>query len=189
MNKKESLEHLFWRMTVKDDEDALKTIFFEFYPSLCVFAGHYVHCSETCRDIVQETFFRIWKNRKKIEINTSFRNFLVTCVRNACTDYLRKQNLSEDYQKKHTETILPASPEEVYTLNELQQMINNALQKLPENLRTAFEMNRFGDMTYTQVAQEMNVSVKTVESYISRALKILREELRDYLPFAVLFMW
>ena len=186
MKDGDSLDNLFLRIAVKDDEEAFKTMFFEFYPSLCVFAERYIDSADTCRDIVQDAFFKIWKNRKQIEIKTSFRNFLITTVRNACTDHIRKLALADNY-----ETNAPAlqshSPEEIYTLNELQQMISHALLKLPENARTAFELNRFQEMTYVQIAEEMQVSIKTVEAYISRALKILREELKDYLPFLLLF--
>lgn len=190
MKYEESPDTLFLRVAVKDDEEAFKTIFFDFYPPLCVFAGRYICCPETCRDIVQETFFSIWKNRKKLTINTSFRNFLITSVRNKCTDYIRRQALHENYVKNtHEISALSSSSNEIYTINELQKMIDDALQKLPENVRRAFELNRFQEMTYVQIAEEMQVSVKTIESYMSRALKILREELKDYLPFMLLFLW
>ncbi len=81
------------------------------------------------------------------------------------------------------------SPEEVYTLKELEVSIGEALAKLSPNVREAFEMSRFKGMTYIAIADKMEVSTKTVESYISRALKILRIELRDYLPpFLLLFI-
>lgn len=188
MNEGTSLETLFWQIATKDDTEALKKIFFEFYPALCVFAERYINCSETCRDIVQETFFKIWKNRKQIEISSSFRNFLITSVRNACTDYLRREKMTTYMEQKASKKFFPASPEDIYTLNELHQKINEALEKLPENSRQAFELHRFQDMTYTQIADEMHISVKTVESYISKALKILRVELKDFLPFLILFL-
>jgi RNA polymerase sigma-70 factor (ECF subfamily) len=82
----------------------------------------------------------------------------------------------------------PEEPEEVYTLKELETAIGETLEKLPPNVREAFEMNRFKGMTYGAIAEKMAVSPKTVESYISRALKVLRMELRDYLPFLLLFL-
>lgn len=65
-----SHEALFWRMAAQDDEEALKILFFDFYPSLCVFAERYVFGREVARDIVQDSFFKIWENRKKILITT-----------------------------------------------------------------------------------------------------------------------
>lgn len=80
------------------------------------------------------------------------------------------------------------SPEEIYTINELEQIIGKAIQKLPPNIREAFEMNRFKGMTYNEIAQQMSLSPKTIEAYISKALSILRVELKDYLPLFCLFL-
>lgn len=182
------LNRLFRRITFNDDEQAFKELFFEFYPSLCVFAMRYITNEETAKDIVQDALYKIWKNRKNIDINTSFRNFLITTVRNNCLDYLRKQEVEYRYIEKHRIFETPDSPEEIYTLNELETMIGEALTKLPPKIRKAFELSRFKGLTYNEIAAEMVVSPKTVEAHIGKALKILREELKDYLPFLLLFL-
>lgn len=74
-----------------------------------------------------------------------------------------------------------STPEVVYTLNELEKKISDALSKLPDNIRQAFEMSRFRGMTYNEIAGSLSLSPKTIESYISKALVILRENLKDYL--------
>lgn len=181
-------EKLFRKVAFQDDEQAFRELFLEFYPALCVFAMRHIKQEETARDIVQDVFFKIWKNRKSIYIDTSFRNFLVTSVRNHCIDYLRKKNVENRFMEKRVLTAINISPEEVYTLKELENTINEALDKLPPNVREAFEMSRFKGMTYIAIADKMEVSPKTIESYISRALKTLRVELCDYLPFLVLFL-
>ncbi|MHC5865683.1 sigma-70 family RNA polymerase sigma factor, partial [Streptococcus pyogenes] len=78
-------------------------------------------------------------------------------VRNACTDYLRREKMANSMEQKASRKFFPASPEEIYTLNELQQKINEAMEKLPQNSRQAFELNRFQDMTYAQIADEMHI--------------------------------
>lgn len=186
-----AFENLFRKVAFQDDEQAFKELFLEFYPALRVFAMRYITHEETARDVVQDVFFKIWKDRKNIDINSSFRNFLITSVRNGCTDYLRKQEMENRYREKSMLSDIHASPEEpeeVYTLKELETAIGEALEKLPPNVREAFEMNRFKGMTYVAIAEKMAVSPKTIESYISRALKVLRIELRDYLPFLLLFL-
>ncbi|WP_286861434.1 sigma factor, partial [Proteiniphilum sp. UBA5510] len=90
----------------------------------------YITQEETARDIVQDIFFRIWKNRKSMDINTSFRNFLITSVRNSCTDYHRKQEVENRYMEKSMLSFSHISPEEVYTLKELEVSIGEALAKL-----------------------------------------------------------
>ena len=186
--KDAEFDNLFRKVAFQDDEQAFKELFLEFYPAMCVFAMRYITEEETVRDIVQDIFFNIWKNRKNIDITTSFRNFLITSVRNSCTDYLRKQKVENRYMEKISLSDIHASPEEVYTLKELETAIDEALAKLPSNVREAFEMNRYKGMTYAAIADEMKVSPKTIEAYISKALKVLRIELQDYMPFLLLFL-
>lgn len=97
-------------------------------------------------------------------------------------DYLRKQAVRQNYAGKEISVETTDSPEEVYTIFELEEKLNAALAKLPDNVRKAFQMSRFENMTYKQIAEEMSVSPKTVEAYISKALSVLRTELKDYLP-------
>lgn len=185
----DAIDKLFWRIALKDDDEAFRTLFFEFFSSLCVFAHRYIDDWATCEDIVQDTFFRIWKNRKSIEINTSSRNFLLTSVRNSCIDYLRKQDLVRVWREKEAQEKLKYTSDDLYSHIELEQMLSEALAKLPENVRNVFELNRFEGKTYKEIAEQQGISLKTVEAHISKALKILRVELKDYLPLFILFFW
>ena len=185
-----SIDSLFWRIAIKDDEIAFRTLFLQFFSPLFVFAHRYVDRWETCEDIVQETFFKIWKNRKNIEINTSSRNFLITSVKNTCIDFLRKQETEQNWQQKEIENNTSwYTSGDIYSTIELEQMLSAALAKLPDNIRIVFEKNRFEGMTYTEIAAEHNISVKTVEAYMTKALKHLRVELKDYLPLIILLLW
>lgn len=184
-----TLDKLFWRIALKDDESAFRTLFFQFFSPLCVFAHRYIERRETCEDIVQETFFKIWKNRKGIEINTSTRNFLLTSVRNSCIDYLRKQETEQNWQQREIAKSSAYTNDDLYSVVELEQMLNAALAKLPDKVRVVFEQNRFDGKTYSEIALEHQISVKTVEAYMTKALKHLRIELRDYLPLVLLLLW
>lgn len=183
----DAIDQLFWRIALNDDEEAFRSLFFEFFSSLCVFSHRYIDDWDTCEDIVQDTFFKIWKNRKSIEISTSSRNFLVTSVRNSCIDYLRKQNMVRVWQEREAQEKTKYVPDDLYSHIELEQMLLEALAKLPENIRNVFELNRFDGKSYKEIAEEQGISVKTVEAHISKALKILRVELKDYLPLLLLF--
>lgn len=94
-----------------------------------------------------------------------------------------------DWQQKNSVAIQSHSSEDVYTTIELEQMLNTALSKLPETVRIVFEKNRFGGKTYNEIAIEHNISIKTVEAYMTKALKHLRIELKDYLPLLLLFLY
>lgn len=183
------IDLLFWKIAQQDDEVAFRTLFFQFFSPLCVFAHRYIDNWESCEDIVQDNFLKIWKNRKNLTINTSFRNFLITSVKNSCLDLLRKQETEQKWQsqKAENESFYYAT-DEIYATVELEQMLNNALAKLPDNTRLIFEENRFAGKTYTEIAVIHNISVKTVEAQMTKALKHLRIELKDYLPFIIILL-
>ncbi len=187
MKDNTSLYNLFRKIAFNDDQEAFKELFFDFYPSLCVFAQRYISSPEVCEDIVQETFYNLWKNRKKIEVTSSFRIFLITSVKNGCTDYLRKQSVRQNHANRKTVHEEMGTPEEIYTISELEEMLHASLEQLSPNVRRAFELSRFENLTYNKIAEKMNVSPKTVEAYISRALSTLKTELKDYLPLLLLF--
>ncbi|NDV59127.1 RNA polymerase sigma-70 factor [Bacteroides sp. 519] len=188
-NESNTIDQLFLRIILKNDEEAFRSLFFEYFSPLCVFAHRYIDSWETCEDIVQDVFFKIWKNKKQIVINTSGKNFLITSIRNSSIDYLRKKQTESDWQeiliKKQA---LNSEQHELNSIFELEEMLTNALNRLPEKIRIIFEENRFEGKTYAQIASEHNISLKTVEAYISKALKQLRIELKDYLPFILLFL-
>lgn len=189
LNNSDIVDQLFLKISLKDDEEAFQRLFFEFFSSLCVFSHRYINDWTVCEDIVQEAFFKIWKNRKSIDIASSSRNFLVTTVRNLCVDYLRKEDVARTWQEKEGTKDYESTSENLYSLVELEQILSDALSKLPENIRTVFELNRFEGKTYKEIAEENEISIKTVESYMSKALKLLRTELKDYLPLLILFFW
>lgn len=177
---------LFRKVSLQDDEEAFRILFYDFFAPLCVFAHRYLEEMETCEDIVQETFYRIWKNRKDLDIQISARNFLITSVRNACLDLIRKQEIEKRWIEKRLEEDTEEEYEDLYTTQELESLLNQALDKLPEQVASTFRMNRFSGKTYVEIAEEKQISVKTVEAYMTRALKFLRIELKDYLPILLI---
>lgn len=189
MGDKDKNKELYLKIALEYNHDAFNELFFEFYPSLCVFAGRYIDSPETCEDIVQDVFFNIWNNRKTLNIHTSIRNFLATSVRNSCTDYIRKQSSHSKYLENIPFTYDSDTPADIYTIKELQERIEEALSKLPQPAQIAFSLSRTQKMTYKEIAVEMDISPKTVESYISRALKLLREDLKDYISIAIILTY
>jgi RNA polymerase sigma-70 factor (ECF subfamily) len=175
-------DELFRSVAMQDDESAFKILYYQFFTPLCIFAMRFVRNRNDCEDVVQETFLRIWINRKTIEISSSIQNFLVTSVKNACIDHLRKKETEQSFREWLLENTSDESNEDVYAVSELSQMLNRALAKLPDKIRTTFVMNRFDGKTYTETATLQNISVKTVESHMAKAIKFLRKELKDYLP-------
>jgi RNA polymerase sigma-70 factor (ECF subfamily) len=181
-------DELFWKVAMKDDESAFRILFYQFFTPLCRYAMHYVANREDCEDIVQETFLKLWKNRKSLEINRSFRNFLITSVKNACIDFRRRQDTESAGRERLMINHTDKSSEELFAVTELEQMLEAALARLPEPVRAVFVMNRFEGKTCSKIAEAQQISVKTVEAYMTKALKLLRVELSDFLPALLLFL-
>lgn len=169
------------------DKPLFEQLFKAHFVHLCNFANQFVKDSDSAKDITQKVFISLWENREKIDPQKSIQSYLFTSVRNRSLNYIRDQ-------KKYRSEILDLGihdfempfEEDNFALSELKEKVAQALNDLPEKCRLVFEMSRFQNMKYKDIAQELDISVKTVEAHMSKALKSLRENLDDYLYILLL---
>jgi len=166
----------------KDDIKAYNKLYNSFYTPLCVFARRYLTDMETIEDCVQDIFMNIWKNRKNLSIETSIRSYLLSSTRNKCLSIIEKNKSKLTYEQYILNTYDEYSADDLYSVEELKEMIDEGIQKLPEKLRMVFCMNRFEHLTYKEIAEQLNISVKTVELYMHKSLIIMTSHLKEYLP-------
>lgn len=168
------------------DRKAFDTLFSRHYPPLCAYASRYVDF-EDAEEIVQDIMVWFWQNRTSQQFEISLKAYLFAMVRNKCITLINRNSLRQ--------RILDSLPEKMgqlyenpdfYVAKELSERINTALSHLPESYREVFELNRFGDMTYKEIAEHLKISPKTVDYRIQQALKLLRTELKDYLPVLII---
>lgn len=177
------IDFLLRQITTEDNKLSFQRLFELYYPALCIYTKRFISDRETREDIVQEVFSSIWENRKRIVIRTSARNYLITATKNHSLNYLQRNH--EEYVDQFSQEQIPIyaeSGEELYTWEELQTLLREALAKLPENYRYVFEKNRFENKSYGEIAEDMQISIRTVERYKNKAIEILKTELKDYLP-------
>lgn len=179
------------------DKDAWIALFKEYYVSLCAYSRRYVGRKDIAEEIVSETFFKIWENRKTIVIHTSIKSYLFQAVANNSLHHLRKLNREEKLEDYFTGTekqnigfmeTAENVTEQSLLLQELDARIADAVNQLPPQQRMAFRLKRFEGKKNREIADEMGIAVKTVEMHLSKALLALRENLKDYLPAFLLFM-
>ena len=170
----------------KLDEDKFNKLYIEYYPLLLAYARNFV-THEDAEETVQDVMIWLWENRATVEIKGSLKSYLFRSVRNGCMTRITQGQAQQRLQQAIFEKIQPFYEDvDLYTVEALTKKIEEAINRLPETYRIAFEKNRFEDKTYPEIASELNVSVKTVEYRMSQALKQLRTELKDYLPLALL---
>lgn len=172
----------------KGKEYAFDYFFNYYYPGLCVFAQKIIALPEQqAKDIVQDVFVKFWNDREKLDIRTSIRSYLFVSVRNRCMDVLRKKNRSLQLNEISEGQDVADESFETYILSELESLFNQSLDKLPERCREVFELSRLHGLKNREIAEKLSLSEKTVENQMTKALRVLREELKDYLPLLALF--
>ncbi len=172
----------------KSDQFVFEMIFMHYYSGLVVYADRIVKNLEISEDIVQSIFLRFWEGREEIEIR-SIRNYLLQSVKNRCIDHLRSLEIRNRYANRTLGQNLHEAGEDFFVKSELQQMVETSLDKLPSRCREIFIMSRFENLKMAEIADKLNLSKRTVETQISKALKILRVELKDYLTLIFLYFF
>ena len=156
------------------------------------FAYSYTYNQETAEDLVTENLMYYWENRHRLEEVKDIPLYILVTLKNKCLDYLQRErtwnNIAEnllsnkEWELQMRISSLEACEPETLFSNEVQELVNQALAKLPEKSRHIFIMSRYEGKNYQTIAKETNLSVKSIEFHISKALNLLRKELKDYLP-------
>lgn len=155
-----------------------ETLFRNEYKGMLLFALRYVKEEEAAKEIVQEAFINLWERRESIDPERQVKSYLSTSVRNRCLNYLR-DNKRFNGILLTLENLHPGPSTEEHDrleLNELSIQIYNAIAELPEKCREVFQLNRFENMKYQEIANHLQISVKTVETQMSKALAHLRKK-------------
>jgi len=173
------------------DIKAFEMLYNEHYTPLCHFAQRFVSDLDTAREIVQEVFVGIWEKRTTLPIEIPLKTYLYTSVRNKCIDYLKHLNVENEFRKKRIKEILqPGNNSFINTIDhpldglitkELENALKDAIETLPEKCREIFELSRFKGLKYREIAEELNISIKTVETQMSRAIGSLKKKLSKYI--------
>lgn len=163
-------------------------VFKTHYKNLFVYAFTILKNQLTAEETVQNVFFKLWEKKSSIPPGEQLKPYLYRAVHNECLNYIKHEKVKHRYKLHIAETDRgteqPASSKA--TTAELEKEIRQALDELPEQCRTIFQLSRFEDMKYKQIAGELNISVKTVENQMGKALKFLRARLAEFLPLLLL---
>lgn len=194
----ERTEQLIVEQLKAGKERAYKFLYDQHYQILCHIASQYVKDDFLAETIVGDVIFHIWEIRESIEITSSLRSYLLTSVRNRCLDYLKSQPCQ--YEMPMSSSGLQDFPVlnyikgDDYPLGrllekELEGEIMKAIERLPEECRRVFHLSRFEEKKYSEIADELGISVNTVKYHIKRALALLHDDLSNYLTVAIALLF
>jgi len=174
----------------KDTEAEFEKVFKSNFKNLHAYAQTIVHDDVMAEEMVQNVFCRLWEKREQIHIRESVGAYLYRSVYHESLNYLKHLKVRDAYQtyviRQMADTNNAAYEIE---LSELEDRLDIALQELPEKCRTIFQMSRFEELKYQEIADKLEIPVKTVENQMGKALKLLRLKLVDFLPAALIFLF
>lgn len=182
---------------ISGDEPSFEKVYHYYYPRLNYFARQYLLDAEASKNIVQDVFTELWDKRQALRSDTNLQAWLFTVTRNKSLKIISQLKSRQNYDnfiKTRQLDVNYKSLSEFDTshlvFEELQAQIQAALEKLSPACRKIFEMSRFEDKKNREIAEELNLSIKTVEAQISKALRSLKADLKEYLPlFYILFLF
>lgn len=172
------------------DQRTFEQLFQSYFDYLVNFAKQYVQDQNIAEDICQSVFIKLWEKRTEINPNQSIKSYLFTSVKNRSLNYIRDH-------KKYRSKVLDVDLADIeyfeeeegdLNIDELKVKLEKALASLPEKCRKVFEMSRFEGLKYREIADELDISQKTVEAHMSKAIKTLRIELKDVWSYVVVFI-
>ena len=174
------------------DKKAFEEIYNDFFGVMYHLSVQYLHDQKASEEIVQDTFMKLWEIRDTLNDQFNIRNFLYTITKNNCLNYLRNQKIALKHQHNIQYLEIHFNFEALERLGnymefeELREKIDNAIAALPDDLRETFLLSRYEDLHYKEIADRLSISIKTVEARMSKTLRILRFELKDYVTLICL---
>ena len=166
-------------------EQKFKQLFETCYPRLLRFAGEYTGNTDDAEDILQNVFLKLWEKWPSLPKDTDMNAYLLTMVKNHCLDYLKHQQVVNRYASNLKAEMefncyaISKFDTEQTDIETLERLVEKAINELPGQCRKVFELSRYDGFKYKEIADRLGISVKTVETHITNALKILRVTLKD----------
>ena len=176
------------------NDDAYRYLYDEYYTKLCRVANFYVRDTFVSENLVGDLIFNLWENREELVIRESLNAYLFTSIRNRCYNYLSQAHVQRESSitplqedslifSMHSETDLPIG---ILMEKELQNDVDIAISRLPEQTKKVFELKRYEDLSYEDISSQLDISVNTVKYHIKSATKLLREELKEFLTVLII---
>ena len=174
----------------KRDEAAFEQVFKTHYKNLHAYAFTMLKDDDEAEEMVQQVFFKLWERSENLSFSGPIAAYLYRAVHNESLNFLKHQKVKAGHQLHvaHSMKNKTEHGQGKMMRKELENKFREALNELPEQCRTVFQLSRFEDMKYKEIADKLDISVKTVENHMGKALKLLRTKLVDFLPLLLILL-
>lgn len=171
------------------DHHAFEIIFRDMYAPLCSYARLQLADPADAEEVVQATLVKLWEKRTEVDIHTNLKAYLYAAVKNNCLNLFKHNKVKKDHAAHHLHVVKGQSSttDELLSRDEMQLRIDLTIGALPDQCRKVFLLSRERNMKYSEIAEELSISIKTVEAHMGKALKLMRENLKDYLPYLLFY--
>lgn len=180
MSKESNTDQELIHRIRKGDKSAFRILFDKFYQLLLGVAITLLKDLDAAKDAVQDVFFQIWKKREQIQIQLSVSAYLKRAVRNQALNQIRRNKAFADSAKMTNEVAKEANVLEIMEGNDLQEVLQKTIDSLPERCRLVFMMRRMQGMSHKDIAESLDISTKTIENQMTKALSILKKAVAAY---------
>jgi len=175
----------------KGDERAFEYYFKAYFNSIVGFCMQFLGDEDKSKSISQEAFIKLWVNREKVKKINGIKSFLYTSAKSECLNLIRHKKVVDKYknvqlEKRENELnieVLNALEFDAMAITELERLIDKSIAQLPDRCKLIFEKRRIENKKNKEIAEELGITVKAVEANMTRALKILKAKLSNYLSF------
>lgn len=188
--KQADLDDFFLLRFRNGDQLAFEQVFKSNYNQIAGFCNHFINDWDKSKSLAQEVFLNLWLNHEKVETLHGIRAFLYTFARSSCLNYIRHRKVISKYEDKQLQAkedelnreVLESYDFDSLEFVELEDLVQKAINDLPEKCRQVFIKSRFDGKMNKEISEELNISEKTVEAHMTRALRTLKLRLSEYYP-------
>lgn len=169
------------RLLINKDKGAFEQVFNQFFNAMVLYAARFMDTREEAEEIAQDVFVKFWEKCESLSPDSSIKSYLYRAVHNSCLNVIKHEKVKDGY-KQHVIHFLESTYQdnvEVYDPDQVRSRIHNEIDKLPPRCSEIFKLSRFEGLKYQEIADHLEISIKTVEVQMGKALKVLRENLAD----------
>ncbi|MEQ9467962.1 MAG: RNA polymerase sigma-70 factor [Ekhidna sp.] len=174
-------EEVIVNRLINKDKRAFELVFNQYYGIMVLYASRFMDTKEEAEEITQDVFVKFWEKCDSLSEDSSIKSYLYRSIHNSCLNTLKHEKVKDGY-RQHVIHVMESSYQNEFDErdpDELRNRINEEIDKLPPRCAEIFRLSRYEGLKYQEIADHLDISVKTVEVQMGKALKVLREALRD----------